>query len=475
MTRLIEADLCVIGAGAAGLSVAAGASQMGARTVLIERSERMGGDCLNVGCVPSKALIAAAHAAHTIRHGARFGVNGQEPAIDFARVHDHVQGVIAKIAPMDSQERFEGFGVTVLREHARFTGPQELMAGEARVRARRFVIATGSRPAAPPIAGLDGVSYLTNETIFERRAAPQHLIVIGGGPIGCELAQAHRRLGAEVTVLDMGPILPKDDPELTDVVRDRLRAEGITLLERIEVKGVEPAGNGVAVEVDAGAAARRVQGSDLLIAAGRTPVHDGLDLEAAGVAFDQKGITVDDRLRTSNKHIFAIGDVAGPYQFTHVGSYHAGIVVRNALFRLPAKVDYKALPWVTYTDPELAHVGQTEAQARAAGDLADVLRWPFEENDRAQTEREPVGLIKVVLGRRGRILGASIVGPRAGELILPWVLAISQGLKIGAIANLIVPYPTLGEVGKRAAGSYYTPKLFSDRTRWLVRQLARLG
>jgi pyruvate/2-oxoglutarate dehydrogenase complex dihydrolipoamide dehydrogenase (E3) component len=478
MARTLQADLCVVGAGSAGLSVAAAASQMGAKTVLVEAG-KMGGDCLNYGCVPSKALIAAAHAAHTVRHAGRFGIDGHMPSIDFGRVHDHVHEVIAAIAPLDSQERFEGLGVTVLRAHASFCAPDEIEAGDARVRARRFVLATGSRPVAPPIPGLDQTPYQTNETIFDNRTAPDHLIVIGGGPIGCELAQAHRRLGAAVTVLDMGPILPKDDPELTAVVRERLSAEGIVLRERIRVEAVERAGNGVAVVVSGQGAgdggSERIEGSDLLVAAGRAPQVEGMNLELAGVRYDRHGIKVDSRLRTSNKKIFAIGDAIGGYQFTHAGNYHAGIVIRNALFRLPAKVDYRAMPWVTYTDPELAHVGLGEAQARAQGDAVEVLRWPFADNDRAQTERETQGLIKACVGKRGRILGASIVGAHAGELILPWVLAIRRKLKIAALADVIVPYPTRGEISKRTAGSYYTPKLFSPRTRWLVRQLARLG
>jgi pyruvate/2-oxoglutarate dehydrogenase complex dihydrolipoamide dehydrogenase (E3) component len=474
MSETIEADLCVIGAGSAGLSVAAGASQMGAPTVLIEAGA-MGGDCLNEGCVPSKSLLAAAHVGHVIRHGARFGVDGHEPEVDFARVHDHVHAVIESIAPIDSQERFEGLGVRVIRARAAFVSKDEVCAGETSIRARRFVIATGSRPAVPPIPGLAGVPFHTNETIFDNRTAPSHLIVIGGGPIGCELAQAHRRLGVEVTVLDLGPILPKDDPELVAVVRRELEAEGVTLLERIRVEGVEPAGNGVAVRVRADGAARRIEGSDLLIATGRAPNVENMGLEAAGVEHDARGIKVDRRLRTSNRRAFAIGDVIGGYQFTHVGSYHAGIVIRNALFRLPAKVDHRALPWVTYTDPELAQVGLTEAQAREQGHAVEVLCWPFVDNDRARTERATEGLIKVVATRRGRVLGASIAGAQAGELILPWVLAIGNGLKLGAIANAIVPYPTRSEVSKRAAGAFYTPKLFSGRTRWLVRQLARLG
>ena len=474
MPTRIEADICVVGGGSAGLSVAAGASQMGASTVLIEAG-KMGGDCLNYGCVPSKALLAAAHAADAVRHAGRFGVNGHVPEVDFGRVHDHVHEVIAAIAPLDSQERFEGLGVRVIRGHGRFCARDEIEAGDTRVRAGRFVLATGSRPVAPPIPGLDQTPYQTNETIFDNRVAPDHLVVIGGGPIGCELAQAHRRLGSAVTVLDMGPILPKDDPELTAVVRGRLEADGVVLRERVQVQAVERAGNGVAVVLSGEGAGERVEGSDLLVAAGRAPQVDGMNLELAGVAFDRHGIKVDARLRTTNTKIFAIGEAIGGYQFTHVGNYHAGIVIRNALFRLPAKVDDRALPWVTYTDPELAHVGLGEVLARERGHAVEVLRWPFEDNDRARTERATEGLVKAVVGKGGRILGASIVGAHAGELILPWVLAIRQKLKIGALADVIVPYPTLGEVSKRVAGSYYTPKLFAPRTRWLVRQLARLG
>lgn len=474
MPEAISADLCVIGAGSGGLTVAAGASQMGAEVVLIE-SDKMGGDCLNYGCVPSKALLAAGNTAQGIRGAGRFGVDGHEPAIDFARVHDHVHEVIARIAPNDSQERFEGLGVRVVRARAAFAGPQEVRAGDATIRARRFVIATGSRPATPPIPGLDGVPYFTNETIFENRVQPEHLIVIGGGPIGSELGQAHRRLGARVSIVDLGPILPKDDPELTDVIRKRLQAEGLALFEGATIERVERHGNGVAVTITASGQERRVEGSDLLVAAGREINVADLNLTAAGVEHDRRGIRVDDRLRTTNKKIFAIGDAAGQFQFTHLAAYHAGIVLRNALFRLPAKVDYAALPWVTYTDPELAHVGLTEAEASRRGQAVEVLRWRFDENDRALTERRTDGFLKVVTTWRGRVLGASIVGPHAGELILPWVLAISTKTKIGAMANIIAPYPTLSEVSKRAAGSFYTPKLFSGRTKALVRFLARFG
>ena len=475
MARTLKADLCIIGGGSGGLTLAAGAAQMGATTVLVEAG-KMGGDCLNYGCVPSKAMIAAGHAAHVIRHAGQFGVNGHEPDIDFKGVHDHVHGVIGAIAPHDSVERFEGLGVTVLQEQARFLSAEAVEAGDTRIEARRFAVATGSSPVVPPIPGLADVPHYTNETIFDNQVAPSHLIVIGGGPIGAELAQAHRRLGAEVTIVDMGPVLPKDDPEMTAVVRAQLLADGIVLKERVKVQKVEAAGNGVAVLIEEeNGETVRLEGSDILVATGRAANVEGLNLEAAGVDYDRRGIKVDSRLRSSNKKIFALGDVTGGFQFTHVAGYHAGIVIQNALFRLPAKVSYKALPWVTYTDPELAHVGMTEAEADEKGLTASVLRWSFEENDRAQAERRTEGRAKVVVGKRGKVLGATIVGAHAGELILPWVLAIGQGIKIKAMASTIAPYPTLGEVSKRAAGSYFTPKLFSDRTRWLVRFLSKFG
>lgn len=474
MAQQLNVDVCVIGAGSGGLTVAAGASQFGARTVLIEKGE-MGGDCLNYGCVPSKALLAAAHAAESARRAGRFGIALPEPKIDFAKVHDHVHGVIAAIAPVDSQARFEGLGVTVIRAEARFVSAREIEAGDARVRAKRFVIATGSRAAVPPIPGLDQVSYLTNETIFERMTAPEQLIVVGGGPIGAEMAQAHRRLGARVTIVEMASILAKDDPELVDILRTRLRAEGIDIREGVTVARVAKQGNGVAVTLAANGAAETVAGSDLLIAAGRTPNLEGLELETAGVEYTRKGITVDAGLRTTNRRVYAVGDVAGGPQFTHAASYMAANVLKKALFRLPARTDYGALPWVTFTDPELAHVGLTEAQAREQHREIRILRWPFHENDRAQAERATDGLVKAIVAGNGRVLGASILGPHAGELILPWVLAVGSRMKIGKLATVIAPYPTLSEVTKRAAGSFYTKKLFSDRTRKIVRTLLKLA
>ena len=471
MTAPLTPDLCVIGAGSGGLAVAAGAAQMGAEVVLVERGA-MGGDCLNFGCVPSKSLLAAARIANLGQRGAELGVSYARPQIDFAAVTDSVQRVIAEIAPNDSVERFEALGVRVLRAEARFTSPRTTRAGNVEIRPRRFVIATGSQPAIPTIRGLTDVPYLTNETIFANRQLPEHLIVIGGGPIGIEMAQAHCRLGGRVTVLDIGPLLPRDDPELSAILIARLSAEGVVCRPEIEIAGVERAEQAVAVHLANG---DQISGSHLMVAAGRRPAVEALDLAAAGISATAKGITVDARLRTTNRRAFAIGDVTGGPQFTHIALYHAGIVIRNALFHIPAKVDYRALPWVTYTDPELAQVGLTEATVRAAGQVPRVLHWRFAENDRAQTERETEGVVKIVTRSNGRILGASILGAGAGDLILPWALAISQKLKISAMANLIVPYPTRGEAGKRAAGSYYTPALFSPRTRRLVRLLARLG
>ncbi len=470
---VLNADLCVIGAGSGGLSVAAGAAQMGASVVLIEK-HLMGGDCLNTGCVPSKALIAAAHAAQVVRSAGRFGVNGHEPSVDFARVHGHVHGVIGAIAPHDSVERFEGLGVTVIRAAGRFTGTAEVEAGGTRIRARRFVVATGSSAAVPPVPGLSETPFLTNETVFHLTERPGHLLVLGGGPIGIEMAQAFRRLGAAVTLVDRGQILPKDEPEAVAILRARLLDEGIALHEGAEVLGARRAANGVELELRGTDRPLVLAGTHLLVAAGRRPVTQGLGLEAAGIATTPRGITVDARLRSSNRRVFAIGDVAGGPQFTHIAGYHAGIVIRNALFGLPAKVDYAALPWVTYADPELAHAGLTEAAAREAGHEVSVLSQPLSGNDRAQAERETEGLAKIVLSRGGRILGATIVAPRAGEMIGLWGLAIQKRMKIGAIAASLAPYPTLSEISKRAAGSFYTPTLFGPRTRRLVGLVQRL-
>ena len=447
---------------------------MGASTVLIERG-KMGGDCLNYGCVPSKALLAAGHAAQAFRDAGKFGVESTQPSVSFPKVRDHVRGVIDAIAPLDSVERFEGLGVRVIKAGASFRGAREIDAGDVVIKARRIVVATGSSPFVPPIEGLDTVPYFTNETIFENDTKPDHLIVIGGGPIGLELAQAHRRLGADVTVIEMLKAFGQDDPEISEVALERIRDEGVRIEEQAQVVRVEKSASGVTVTAKRGDDELKIEGTHLLVAVGRKANLDGLNLETAGIEYSRKGIVVDSGLRTTNSKVFAIGDVAGPYLFTHMAGYHAGIVIRRALFRLPARVDYRAVPWVTYTDPEVAHVGLKEGEARKKHRDIRVLRWPYEENDRAQAERRTEGLAKVIVTEKGHVVGASIVGAHAGEIIQPWALMIAKKMKIGAMASVILPYPTLGEVNKRAAGGFYTDKLFSDRTRRIVKFLLRFG
>lgn len=475
MAERIDTDICVIGGGSGGLSVAAGAVQMGARVVLLEGGE-MGGDCLNYGCVPSKALIAAAHAAHRVRSSHRFGIKTAALEIDMGAVRDHVQSVIAGIAPHDSQERFEELGVQVIREYGKFTGLRTVAAGNFEIHAKRYVIATGSSPLVPPIPGIAETPFLTNETVFGIAEPMDHLLVIGGGPIGMEIAQSHARLGARVTVLEGLSALGPDDPELSQIVKQHVAADGVEIREGAMVTKVSGIDGAIAVEAEIDGKTEIFEGTHLLLAVGRKPNLDKLDLDAAGIETGRGGIVVDARLRTSNRKVFAIGDAAQGYKFTHIAGYHAGIVIRNVLFRLPAKVDYRAVPWVTYTSPELAQVGLKEADARERfGEDIRVLRAEFADNDRARAERETVGFLKVITKKNGVVVGASMVGESAGDLIQTWCLPIAKGMKIKDVAGLILPYPTLGEINKRAAGSFYTPSLFSERTRKIVRFLLSFG
>src|SRR5436190_12090651 len=470
----LRVDICVIGAGAGGLTVAAAAAQLGVPVVLIEK-HKMGGDCLNYGCVPSKALIAAARRAHLMRTSAPFGIVPTNPTISYKGVHDHIHGVIASIAPNDSAERFTGLGVKVIRATAQFVGRDTVQAGDQRIKARRFVIATGSSPAVPPIPGLDGVPYFTNETIFENGTQLSHLIIIGGGPIGLEIAQAYLRLGSRVTVLEALNALRKDDPELSEVVLKRLRAEGVEIREGALVERVTGGARLIDVHISEGGVPGVLQGTNLLVATGRSPNVAGLNLEAASIEYDKRGIQVNKGLVTSNSRVFAIGDVIGGPQFTHVANYHAGIVLRRALFRQPATVDGDIIPWATFTDPELAHVGLTEDTAKMRSGRVRVYRWPYHENDRAHTERTTEGFVKVVTDAIGRILGASIVGEHAGELIQMWSLAVSQRLNIKAMTQWISPYPTFSEINKRVAYGYYATAAANPLVRKVVGWLAKLG
>ena len=477
MAETLKPDICVIGAGSGGLSVAAGAAAFGVPVVLIEKG-KMGGDCLNTGCVPSKALIAAARHAAALAQSADFGVSGGPPKVDFARVRDHVHGVIAAIAPNDARERFTGLGVRVIAGTARFTDTATVAVGDAFViKARRFVIATGSSPAIPPIAGLADTPHLTNETIFELAECPRHLLVIGAGPMGLELAQAFRRLGAAVTVIEAATPLAGEDAECATVVLDRLAREGVEIRTGSAAHNVgwDKETGTVRVAIGGTGSAEVITGSHLLVAAGRRANTEELGLDAAGIRRGPRGIVVNKRLRTRNRRVFAIGDVTGEPRFTHVAGYHAGLVLRRVLFRLPVRVRYDAVPRVTYTDPELAHVGLSEAEARARKFRFRVLRWPYHENDRAQAERATEGHIKVITTRRGRILGATIVGQSAGELIATWALAIDQGLNVRAVAKMVVAYPTLAEIGKRAAITQFAADLTGPRVRRIIAWLRRFG
>lgn len=470
----LTADICVIGAGSGGLTVAAGAAQLGAKVVLVESGE-MGGDCLNHGCIPSKSLLAAAQAAGGAKTAAKFGISFGAPTIDLKAVAKHVAGVIAGIAPHDSAERFEGLGVSVIRDRAAFVSPKAVEAGGKRIVAKRFVIATGSAPQVPPIAGLDKVRFFTNETIFAVTKPIGHLVIIGGGSVGVELAQAQARLGAKVTLIEMAQLLPNDDPDLVPYVRQALIADGIRVREGTRVVRVGSTKGGLRVHLAQNDGASDVlMASHLLLAVGRRPNTDGLGLDKAGVILTGQAIKVDARLRTSNKKVFAIGDCTGGPAFTHVAGYHGGIVLRNILFRLPAKVNSDILPWVTFSDPELAYVGLSEIAARERFRDVRVEQLDFSDNERARTERRTNGRIKVVLRTNGQILGVGIVGPHAGDLLAPWCLAIARGLRLSAMAGLLLPYPTLSEISKRVAGNYFAPRLFSPGVRALVRGLLRL-
>ena len=466
---MADFDLLIIGAGSAGLSIAAGAAQLGVRVALVER-DRMGGECLNAGCVPSKALLAAAHAAGTIRESWRFGLRVPSPTVDWDAVRDHVRGVIAAIAPNDSEARFTALGVTVLRGEARFTGPDAVTVNGRTLTAKRFVVATGGQAVVPPIPGLADIPHWTNERLFELTERPDHLLILGGGPLGLEMADAFSGLGCRVTVIEGASIANRDDIELVNGLRTIMIRRGIRFLEGCAVASAEA--GPVLVLADG----RRIEGTHLLVALGRRPNLTALNLDAAGVAASRAGVITDAGLRSpGNKRVYAAGDVAdpagiGPRAFTHVASYHASIIIRRALFRLPARLDYSALPRVIYTSPELAQVGATEAEA---GPGAEILRWPMADNDRAQAERDTGGLVKLIV-RRNRVIGAGILAPHAGEMIGQWTLAIARRVPLSALADLIAPYPTRAEAGKRAAGSHFTSRLFSDRTRALVRLLGRL-
>lgn len=476
MEEVLNPDLCVIGAGAGGLAVAAAAAQFGVPVVLIEKG-RMGGDHLNCGDIPSKALLAAAKRADAVRTAASFGIDVIEAQVDHRGVHDHVHGVIAAVAPNDSIERFTGLGVRVIQANANFLDKNTVEAGRVLVRARRFVVATGSTPIIPSISGLNEVPYLTNETIFDVSERIQHLIILGGGPFGIEIGQAHSMLGSHVTIFDTGDILPNEDPEAIAILRKRLEDTQIMLYPNARVEKVERSGQGVAVHFHKDNETVIVKGTHLLVAAGRKPNLRTLSLDRAGIAFGEHGIKVNEQLKTTNRRVYAIGDVIGGEQSSHRSAFHASIVIRNALFRQKPDVSAATIPRLIYTTPELAQVGitETEAHARYWRRRIRIYRWPYADIDRAQCERETEGFIKVITKRDGTILGCTIVGAQAGELIQFWVMAMAKDIKIGDLVSLVLPYPTLSELSKRAVYSYYLTKLAKGWTRSLIRFLRRLS
>ncbi|MCA1491084.1 FAD-dependent oxidoreductase [Ensifer sp. NBAIM29] len=474
MARILKPDICVIGGGAAGLSVAAGAAAFGVPVVLIEHG-KMGGDCLNYGCVPSKALIATAKHAQAIRKAGAFGLVAAEPVGDNERLKDRISRVIADIAPHDSVERFTSLGVEVITETARFVDERTLAAGDCLVRARRFVIATGSSPAIPAITGLAETPFLTNETLFELEQVPRHLIVIGAGPVGLEMAQAYCRLGARVTVIEGATALAKEDPELKAIVLDALRAEGVVLHQRTTIHSVTSSEDGVILRCEDQSGSLDIKGNHLLLATGRTANHDSLNLAAAGIRHDAARIEIGANLRTSNPRVYAIGDAAGGQQFTHAAGYHARLVLQQILFRLPAREIRAMIPRVTFTDPELAHAGLTEEEAREKSGSVDVVRCDYSANDRVRIDGLGCGQMKLVIGRRGRILGAGIAGAGAGEMIDIWALAIANRLTLKSFRDHVAPYPTLSEIGKQAAISYYSPMARNRFVRTAIRILRRFG
>jgi len=461
----IKADLCVIGAGAAGLVTSAGAAMLGRRVVLFEAGE-MGGDCLNYGCVPSKAILTAAHKAQAIRDAGKFGIEAGEPVIDFVKVRDTIQAAITAIEPNDSQDRFEGMGVQVIREFARFSDANTVVSDSVEVKAKRFVIATGTRAFIPPITGIEDTPYLTNETVWSLETLPSHLIILGAGPIGVELGQAFRRLGSDVTIVEAGAPLARFEPEHAELALEALKSDGASVISGLAATQVEGGPDGVTLTLADG---RTISGSHLLVATGRVPVLDGLGLEQAGVETDRRGIVCDDRLRTSNKRVLAAGDIAGKGGLTHLAGWHGSVILRNLYYGLRTGQSAQPIPGAVYTDPPLASVGLTEAEARTQhGDKISVARWGFDDNDRAIAEADTRGGVKLILGKGGKVLGAHAAGARADDLIQIASGVMARGGTVRDLTTPVAPYPTRGEIFKRAAGSYYEPVVFGPFAKFLA-------
>jgi pyruvate/2-oxoglutarate dehydrogenase complex dihydrolipoamide dehydrogenase (E3) component len=459
-------DIGIIGGGAAGLTVASGASQLGAKTLLIEKEKELGGDCLHFGCVPSKTLIKTAHVYHLMKRAADFGLAPVElPPVDFKQVANRIQSVIQTIQKHDSEERFCDLGAKVVFSSPRFVDGHSVQLDGQTVSAKTWVIASGSSPSVPPIPGLDKTPHITNKEIFSLDRLPESMIVLGGGPIGTEMSQAFARLGTKVSLVDMADqILPREDKDMVTPVMERMKEEGVSFYLAHSIQGVEDLGNKKEVSLmtfDGNAV--QISAETVLVALGREPNIMDLALENPDVLATKRGIIVDDRLRTNQKHIYAIGDVTGQYQFTHAAGYEGGIVVSNAVFRLPRKANYTWLPWCTYSDPELASIGMNEKAAQAAGIEYDVWTEPFKDNDRSLAEGETAGKIKMILDKKENPIGVQIVGPHAGDLINEWVATLNGKVKLSTLASAVHPYPTIGEINKRVVGNYFSPKIFSEK------------
>ena len=462
-------NVVVIGAGTAGLVTAAGTAGLGGRVALVERN-LMGGDCLNFGCVPSKALISSARLVQRIRESEKWGLDGQEPQFAFERIFERMRARRAKIAPHDSAERFESLGVDVFHGEAQFVSPHQVEVNGHRLRARNFVIATGSRAAVPKIKGIESVPYFTNETIFDAlKRKPENMVVLGGGPIGCELAQTFQRLGVEVTILQRGDqLLPREDRDVGEFVERRLINEGVRIIKKADAHSVAISDNGkVALQLldrQSGRLAEPTFFADaLLVATGRTPNLRSLDLKSVGIDVTDRGVRVNDYLQTSQRHTYAVGDVIGPFLFTHMADAQARVVVRNVLMPfqfLRQKMDYSVVPWCTYVDPEVAHVGLGEKEAKRQNIDYDLFIVPLEDVDRAVVESEEAGFAKILTQKGSdRILGAIIVAPHAGDLLHEFVIAMRAGIGLSTIASTIHAYPTLAELARKAGDKYNRRRL----------------
>lgn len=470
-------DAVVIGGGSAGLTASGIAANFGAKTMMIEK-DRLGGDCTWTGCVPSKALLKAGKVAQQVRMGSKYGLIDEEPKINFKKLINHVHEIRQDIyEDADAPENFEAMGIDVVEGDARFADPHTieiaLNNGESRtVTSRFFFICSGSSAFVPPINGLDSVNYLTNESLFEIEELPEELVIIGAGPIGCEMAQAMSRLGGEVTVIDMaGRIMVNDDRELTEMLRKKLESESIEFVLGAQVESMDSDGDKISVQVEVDGEPKAITGTDLLMATGRRANVDGLGLDAAGVEYSKKGISVNEKCRTSVSHIYACGDVTGDYQFTHMSEHTAKVATTNALLKYPMKVDSDHVPWCTYTDPELGHVGATENMLQKNGTSYEVYRFPFSKVDRAVTESEGEGLIKVFAKKwNGKILGASVLGTNAGEMISEYAVAMKNGVSLRNLADTIHPYPTYGLGARRAADQWY----IKNQSEWQVKLIKTL-